>query len=379
MKLGIDLIDKHIDLFKGKRVGLITNPTGINSKYESTIDVLKEKVNLVALFSPEHGVRGNIQAGEKLDTYIDEATNIPVYSLYGATRKPTKEMLDEIDILCIDIQDGGSRFYTYIYTMAYSMMAAKEHGKEFVVFDRPNPANGKDFEGNILDLEYRSFVGYYPILQRHGLTLAELAVLFNREYEIGCDLKLVLMEDWKRDMYYEDTNLLWVMPSPNFPTPLTAIVYNATCIFEGTNISEGRGTTAPFQIVGAPFVNPVEYAKELNDLKLEGVYFRPMYFTPTFSKHKDVICGGVELHILDRTKFKPVKTGWSMLEVIRTLYEADFKVLKPWVEGRPCMLEFNTGTNAIKDRLYTLEEQYKILERDTLEFSKTREKYLLYK
>lgn len=379
MKLGIDLIDNHLDYFKGKRVGLITNPTGINSEYKSTIDVLKEKVNLVALFSPEHGVRGNIQAGEKLDTYIDEKTNVPVYSLYGQTRKPTKEMMDQVDVLCIDIQDGGSRFYTYIYTMAYSMMAAKEYGKEFVVFDRPNPANGADYEGNILDLEYRSFVGYYPILQRHGMTLAELAWLFNEEFAIGCNLKLILMEGWKREMYYEDTNLLWVMPSPNFPTPLTSIVYNATCIFEGTNISEGRGTTAPFQIVGAPFIKPEEFADKLNSFNLPGVYFRPMYFTPTFSKHQGKLCGGVEVHILDRKQFKAVKTGWTMLEVVRTMYEEDFQVTKPYVEGRPCMLEFNTGTNYIKDRIYSLEEQYQILERDTKEFSKTREKYLLYK
>jgi len=378
MKLGIDLIDKHLDFFKGKRVGLITNPTGINSEFKSTIDVLKEKVNLVALFSPEHGVRGNIQAGVKLDTYIDEETNLPVYSLYGETRKPTKEMLDQIDCLCIDIQDAGSRFYTYIYTMAYCMMAAKEYDKEFVVFDRPNPVNGVDFEGNILDLKYRSFVGYYPILQRHGMTMAELALLFNEEYEIGCKLKLILMEGWERWMYYDDTNLLWVMPSPNFPTPLTAIVYNATCIFEGTNVSEGRGTTAPFQIVGAPYIKPKDFANALNSYNLEGVYFRSLYFTPTFSKHKDKVCGGVEVHVLDRNKFKPVKTGWTMLEVVRTMYPDAFEVNKPYVEGKPCMLEYNTGTNYIKDRLYTLAEQYKILEKDTLEFGKIRSKYLLY-
>lgn len=378
MKLGIDLIDQHLDYFKGKRVGLITNPTGIDSNFRSTIDVLKEKVNLVALFSPEHGVRGNIQAGEKLDTYVDETTNVIVYSLYGQTRRPTKEMMDSIDILCIDIQDAGSRFYTYIYTMAYSMMAAKEFGKQFVVFDRPNPANGKDFEGNILDLEYRSFVGYYPILQRHGMTMAELAYLFNKEYEIDCDLKLILMDGWKREMYYEDTKLLWVMPSPNFPTPFTSIVYNATCIFEGTNISEGRGTTAPFQLVGAPFVKSEEYAKSLNKLSLPGVYFRPLYFTPTFQKHKDKLCGGVEVHVLDKDAFRPVKTGWAMLEVIRNLYPEDFKVLDPYVPGRPCMLEFNTGGSFIKNKEYSLEEQFNILDKDTKEFSKVREKYLLY-
>jgi uncharacterized protein YbbC (DUF1343 family) len=378
MKLGIDLIDNNLEIFKGKRVGLITNPTGINSELKSTIDVLKGKVNLVALFSPEHGVRGNIQAGAKVENYIDDATGVIVYSLYGESRRPTKEMLENIDVLCIDIQDAGSRFYTYIYTMAYAMMAAKEYNKEFVVFDRPNPINGKDFEGNILDLKYRSFVGYYPILQRYGLTIAELALLFNEEYKIGCNLKLILMEGWKREMYYDDTNLLWVMPSPNLPTPMAALCYNATCIFEGTNVSEGRGTTAPFQIVGAPYIKPFEFSMKLNECGLEGVYFRPLYFTPTFSKHKDQLCGGVEVHVLDKEKFKPVKTGWTMLHYVRSMYEDAFEVSKPYVEGKPRMLEYNTGTNYIVDRLYTLEEQYQILEKDTLEFNKTREKYLLY-
>ncbi len=378
MKLGIDLIDKHLDFFKGKRVGLITNPTGINSKYESTIDVLNEKVNLVALFSPEHGVRGSLQAGVKLDTYVDDKTGVTVYSLYGKDRKPSKEMLDNVDVICIDIQDAGSRFYTYIYTMAYAMIAASEEGKEFVVFDRPNPVNGKDFEGNILDLNYRSFIGYYPIIQRHGLTMGELAHLFNEEYKIGCNLKVIEMEGWQRTMYYEDTNLLWVMPSPNFPTPTTAVLYNATCIFEGTNISEGRGTTIPFQLVGAPFVDSYEFSDKLNELNLPGVYFRPQFFTPTFSKHKDEVCGGVEVHVLDRDKFLPVKTGWSMLEVIRTMYPNDFQVRAPYVEGKPCMLEFNTGTNYIKDQLYNLEEQYEILKRDTKAFSNIRKKYMIY-
>ena len=187
MKIGIDCIDSYLDLFKDKRVGLITNPTGIDSNFRSTIDVLKEKVNLVALFSPEHGVRGNLQAGDRLDTYVDEETGCTVYSLYGDTKKPTKEMLDGIDVLCIDIQDGGSRFYTFIYTMAYSMLACKEFNKTFVVFDRPNPANAMDYEGNILDLEYRSFVGYYPIVQRHGMTIGELAEMFNNEFGDKCD------------------------------------------------------------------------------------------------------------------------------------------------------------------------------------------------
>ncbi len=378
MKLGIDCIDQHLDYFKGKRVGLITNPTGMNSDHISTIDVLKDKVNLVCLFSPEHGVRGHMQAGVRFDSYIDEETGIIVYSLYTKDKRPTKEMLDTIDVLCIDIQDAGSRFYTYIYTMAYAMMACKEHSKEFVVFDRPNPVNGVDVEGNILDIEYRSFVGYYPIVQRHGMTMGELAKMFNEEFEIGCQLYVVPMEGWNRNQYYDETGLLWAMPSPNLPTITTAILYNATCIFEGTNVSEGRGTTAPFEYIGAPYISPKDLEKALNQLCLPGVYFRRQYFTPTFSKHEKEVCGGVQVHVIDRESFLPVHTGWAMLEVIRTMYPNDFKVLPPYKEGNHCMLQFNTGCNYIMEHQYTLEEQFHILDSDTQKFKETRKKYLIY-
>lgn len=378
VKLGIDLLDKYLDIFKGKRVGLITNPTGFASSFKSTIDVLNEKTNLVALYSPEHGVRGNIQAGVKMDSYRDSETNIMVHSLYGSNKRPGKELMDEIDAMCIDIQDAGSRFYTFIYTMAYAMMACKDFDKEFVVFDRPNPVNANDVEGNILDLSCRSFIGYYPIVQRHGMTIGELALLFNKEYGIDCKLHVIPMENYDRKSYYEDTGCLWIMPSPNFPTVTTAVCYNATCIFEGTNVAEGRGTTTPFEYVGAPYVNPYDYANELNKLGLEGVYFRPLYFTPTFSKYTNETCGGVQVHILDRDKFQAVKTGWAMLDIIRRMYPNDYKTSLPYKEGCKCMLEFNTGCTYIKDQTYTLEEQFKIIERDTEEFKKTRAKYLIY-
>lgn len=378
MKLGIDNIDKYLDIFEGKRVGLITNPTGINSEYVSTIDVLNEKTNLVGLFSPEHGVRGNIQAGEKLDTYVDEKTGVCVYSLYGSTKKPTPEMMEKLDVMCIDIQDAGSRFYTYIYTMAYAMMACKENNKTFVVFDRPNPINASIYDGNILDIKYRSFVGYYPIVQRHGMTMGELAVMFNEEFEIGCDLKVIKMENYNRDSFYDENNLLWVMPSPNLPTIDSTVVYAATCVFEGTNISEGRGTTSPFEVVGAPFIDGFKLAEKLNSFNYPGVYFRPLYFTPTFNKFEKQMCGGVYVHLTDRRAFPAVKVGWTMLDVIRNMYPDDFKVSKPWKEDRPCMLEFNTGCGYIKEGKYPLEKQIEIIEKETKEFGKTREKYLLY-
>jgi uncharacterized protein YbbC (DUF1343 family) len=258
------------------------------------------------------------------------------------------------------------------------MIACAEAKKPFVVFDRPNPAGSHIAEGNILDLTCRSFIGYYPIIQRHGMTMSELAKLFNDEYKIGCELITINMEGYKRNMYYEDTKKLWVMPSPNFPTPLTAIVYNATCIFEGTNVSEGRGTTAPFQYVGAPYINGEDYAKKLNALGLKGVYFRPIAFTPVTSKNANSLCEGVEVHVLDREKFAAVKTGWAMLDVVRKLYPNEFSINAPYKEGAKCMLELNTGCSYIKENKYTLAEQFEIIDRDTAEFIKTRSKYLIY-
>lgn len=378
MKLGIENIQNSLHLFKGKRVGLITNPTGIDRNFNTTIDILKKSVDLVALFSPEHGVRGNLQAGVRFESYIEADSGIMVHSLYTKDKKPTKEMLNSLDVLCIDIQDGGSRFYTYIYTMAYAMMACAEHDKEFVVFDRPNPINAVDFEGNILDITYRSFVGYYPIIQRHGMTIGEIAKLFNEEFKIGCKLFVVPMANYDRSKFYDELELPWVVPSPNYPTIKTGLVYNCTCIFEGTNLSEGRGTTIPFEVVGAPYVNPTKLAEKLNSLKLEGVHFRELFFSPTFSKYQGEMCGGVQLHILDRKKFKPVYTGWAMLDVIRKMYPDKYQTSKPYVEGGKTMLHFNTGTNFIVEDLYSLEEQFAILDRDTKIFEKTRKKYLLY-
>lgn len=376
VKLGIDNIDDHLEIFEGKRVGLITNPTGINSEYESTIDILFEKVNLVSLFAPEHGIRGDKQAGVPSQTTTDEVTGLPVYSLYGQTQKPTKAMMDTIDILCIDLQDAGARFYTYIYTMAYAMEASEEYDKEFVVFDRPNPAGGEKFEGNILEEEYKSFVGNYPIVQRHGMTIGELAKMFNEEFGIGCKLTVIEMTGWKRSMYFDETNLPWVIPSPNFPSQNTALVYPGTCIFEGTNLSEGRGTTIPFEVIGAPYIDAIEYANALNELGLKGVKFRPAHFTPTFSKHANVLCHGVQVHVTDRDKFEPVKTGWAMLDVVRNLYPEDFQILN--VNSNRNMLNLLTGTNFITQDLYTLEEQFEIIEEDTAIFGEIREKYLIY-
>lgn len=377
--LGIENIDNYSHIFEGKRVGLITNPTGIDSNFKSSIDILREKTNLVALFSPEHGLRASIQAGMKLDTYVDEETGITVYSLYGATKKPSKEIMDLVDIIAIDIQDNGSRYYTFIYTMAYCMQACAEHNKTFVVFDRPNPINGVQVEGNKLDVaKYRSFVGYYEMVQRHGLTMGELAKLFNEEYGIGCKLEVVPMVGWERWMDFEDTKLPWVIPTPNLPTIASAYAYNATCIFEGTNVAEGRGTTTPFELIGAPWLNSEKFARELNALNIEGVYFRPQWFTPTFSKYAGTLCGGVYVHITDRHKFNSVNCSFILLDHIRNNYSEHFKVNAPYVVGRPSLFEFEAGSDIFIKPTMDINGQLEVLNHDADEFKEIRKKYLIY-
>ena len=378
MKLGIDQMDQWLPVLEGKKVGLITNPTGVNRNLISTIDVLKEKVNLVRLYSPEHGVRGDIQAGEVVENYIDESTSLPVITLYGKNKKPTKEMLDEIDILAMDIQDVGSRLYTYLSTMSYCMQGCAECGKTFVLFDRPNPIGGEKVEGNIIKEGFTSFVGLHPIPYRYGLTIGELAGFFNKEFNIQCDLKVIPMEGWIRNMYYEDTKLAWILPSPNMPTVETAVVYNGTCIFEGTNLSEGRGTTKPFEFVGAPWLNAGKLADKLNELSLEGVLFRPVFFTPTFSKHAGALCRGVQLHVTDRNSFSAVKTGLYLLEEIIKMSGDYFEYLPSLSpKGKP-MIDYNTGNDYIRTHDFSAAEVYEEYKKEEEVFQKRKEKYHMY-
>jgi uncharacterized protein YbbC (DUF1343 family) len=378
MKLGIDQINQWLPVLEGKRVGLITNPTGVNQNLVSTIDVLKEKVNLVRLYSPEHGVRGDIQAGEVVENYIDESTSLPVITLYGKNKKPTKEMLDDIDVLAMDIQDVGSRLYTYLYTMSYCMQGCAKCGKTFVLFDRPNPIGGERVEGNIIKEGFTSFVGLHPIPYRYGLTIGELAEFFNKEFNIQCDLKVIPMEGWTRNMYYEDTKLAWILPSPNMPTVDTAVVYNSTCLFEGTNISEGRGTTKPFEFIGAPWLNAWKLSDTLNALNLEGVLFRPVFFTPTFSKHTGALCKGVQLHVTDRDRFLAVKTGLHLLEEIIKMSGDHFEYLPPFSQKGKPMIDYNTGNDYIRTHDFTAAEVYGQYKKDEAEFQKRKEKYHRY-
>ncbi|MCL1786401.1 MAG: DUF1343 domain-containing protein [Defluviitaleaceae bacterium] len=383
VKLGIDQLNQHAAIFEGKRIGLLTNNTGINSQFQSTIDLLHGQYNLTKLFAPEHGVRGNLQAGVTLEGYHDESTGLPVISLYGANRRPSAENLADIDVVAFDIQNVGSRFYTYLYSMAYVMEACAEYGKEFVVFDRPNPLGADKVEGNILDLSCKSFIGLYPIPQRYGLTIGECARLFNAEYGIGCNLTVIPMEGYRRDMSFEATGLPWVLPSPNIPTVETCFTFNATCIFEGTNVSEGRGTTKPFSFVGAPWLDGAKLAEALNAQGLPGVKFRAHYFTPLPYHPKDgkyagELCGGVEVHVLDRDAFRPVQAGVTMLYTIRDMGGQNFKFLPPYHEKGKHMIDYNTGDTYIREDKYSLDEVLAIYAEESKAFAQFKSKYHLY-
>lgn len=328
MKTGLDLIlDSTVKLLADSRVGLIVNPASVNAKLQHAIDLFHQhpKVELKALFGPQHGIRGETQDNMiEWESFRDRRTGLPVWSLYGKTRKPSKDMLADLDVLVFDLQDVGTRVYTFIHTMLLAMKAARECDLRFIVLDRPNPINGVQIEGNLLEAEYRSFVGMFPMPMRHGMTVGELASMFNREIGIGCELEVVRMEGWRRKMWYEETGLPWVMPSPNIPTVETTAVYPGCVLLEGTEVSEGRGTTKPFEIVGAPYIDPFELVDDLRAENLPGVVFRPLHFQPTFHKFTGEVCGGVQIHITDRSLFKPFLTGVAIVRAIRHRYPDSF-------------------------------------------------------
>ena len=373
VRLGIDNIDQYKQLFAGKRVGLITNQTGVNSQLQSTVDVLYEKTDLVALFSPEHGLRGNAEAGADIAAGTDMRTGLPIYSLYGDTKKPTAEMLENIDVLCFDIQDVGTRFYTYMSTMALAMESAKEQNKLFVVFDRPNPIGGLNVEGPVLKAGFESFIGMYPIPIRHGLTIGELALLFNKQFGIESNLAVVPMSGWQRSMYWQDTGLPWVMTTPNIPTPDTALVYPGTGLLGATNISEGVGTTRPFELVGAAWLNAAAAADRLNERKLPGAYFRPTYFTPRFGQHSGINQGGVQIHVVDKTAYRPILTAITILEVMRELSGGQFA----YQSER--MFDLPLGENTFRLETEPLEQMLKRWDKEAGAFQDQSRQYYLYK
>lgn len=332
---GLDtLLDTRLDLLRGLRVGLISNPTGVTADVTPNVDALRAAgVNLVALYGPEHGFASHVQDGLEVGHALDARTGLPVYSLYGEARKPTPEMLRDVDALVFDIQDAGVRFYTYLWTMALCMQAAAENGLRFVVLDRPNPITGTRVEGPVLEPGYESYVGLYPVALRLGLTVGELARLVNDHFGVRAGLTVVPLDGWQREMWYDETGLPWVAPSPNLPSLDTAIVYPGTCLFEGTNLSEGRGTTRPFELIGAPWLDGFALAATLNDLELVGVRFRPTAFIPTFSKHADVACFGVQMHVTDRDRFQPIPAALHLIAAARAQAPDQFGWASYFPEG----------------------------------------------
>jgi uncharacterized protein YbbC (DUF1343 family) len=371
------LLHDRLDLIRGKRVGLITNPTGVDRELVSDVDLLAHApgVHLVALFGPEHGIRGEQQAGASVGSNRDPVTGVPVYSLYGKTRQPTPAMLKGVDVLVFDIQAVGARFYTYLYTMADAMKAAAAAHIPILVLDRPNPISGIAVQGPVLDPKFASFVGEYPIPLRYGMTIGELAGFFNRQFHIGADLTVVKMHGWKRSMYYDDTPLQFVMPSPNMPTETTALVYPGMGLVEGTNVSEGRGTTRPFELVGAPWIDAEKLSRVLNDKHLPGVRFRPVHFTPTFSKYEGKSCNGIEVHVMDRDAFAPVIVGLTVIATIHDLYPHQFAF-------NASDFDRLVGNDWIRQDIgkgIPVSEMRQRWQAGLSQFEKIRQKYLLYR
>ncbi len=387
MKLGLEVfLESHLDLVTDARVGLIVNPASINSRFEHAADLFHQhpQIRLTTLFGPQHGIRAETQDNMiEWQSFQDRRTGRPCYSLYGETRKPLPEMLAEVDALVFDVQDVGTRVYTFIYTMALAMEAARECGRRFIVLDRPNPIGGKQIEGNLLESEFHSFVGMFPIPMRHAMTVGELAVMFNQEFGIGCDLQVVEMQGWRREHYFGVTGLPWVMPSPNIPTPETAVVYPGSVMFEGTQISEGRGTTRPFEIIGAPYIEPYDLIAELGKDQLPGVIFRPLFFQPTFHKFTGKTCGGLQLHVTDRSAFKPVITGVAIISATRRLYPSKFAWQMPPYEYVHDKLPFDVinGSAQLRGQIESglsaeeIESGWQPLLDD---FAELRSRYLLY-
>ncbi|HTY63208.1 MAG TPA: DUF1343 domain-containing protein [Acidobacteriota bacterium] len=324
---GIDVLrQRNFDLLSGKRVGLVTNHTGFAADGTSTIDLFfKAKAfRLVALFSPEHGIRG--MSDEKVSSSVDEATGLPVYSLYGKSLRPTPDMLKDLDILVFDVQDVGARFYTYITTMAYCMEEAAKADIPFIVLDRPNPIGGVRVEGPMLDADKTSFTGYMPLPVRHGMTVGELARYFNTENRIGARLQVVPMQGWRRSFYFWDTGQIWANLSPNMRSILAALLYPGVCLLERTNISVGRGTDRPFEIIGAPWIEPRRFVQALKSARVPGIQYSPVYFTPDASKYKGVRCGGAGLLITDSDRLNSVLLGMTLASVLNKLYPEQFKI-----------------------------------------------------
>jgi uncharacterized protein YbbC (DUF1343 family) len=385
--LGLEtLLQDGRRFLSGARIGLVCNQASINHGYQHAADLLHQhsEFDLRALFGPQHGIRGDVQ-DNMIETQhgIDRKTGLPVHSLYSETREPTDAMLQDVDVIVFDMQDVGCRIYTFVYTMANCMRAAKRLGKKVIVCDRPNPINGVGVSGNVLEPEYASFVGQFPLPTRHGMTVAELALMFDDHFKIQCELEVITMKGWRRELWHDETDARWVLPSPNMPSLDSATVFPGTVHFEGTQLSEGRGTTRPFELIGAPYIDPDDYASELNNLGLAGVFFRSCVFQPTFQKHAGISCGGVQIHVTNRELFEPVLAGIAMVKLAYDMYPDHFRWKDPPYEYVYDKNPFDViaGTRHIRDaieqgiELQAIEDNWK---GPLTDFRATRERYLLY-
>lgn len=402
IRLGLEVFLKsNVSLIEGKKVGLLTNQTGVDNELNSIIDLFynNPRIKLTAIFAPEHGIRNEHQAGVGFQSYVDKRYNIPVFSLYRPSVKylsltsrnldkrmrlgvssvgksPTPKMMEAIDVLVFDIQDVGTRVYTHIWTMALCMRICAKKGVPFIVLDRPNPINGVTMEGFVLKYpKNSSFIGLYPILLRHGMTVGELARFFNGEFlDDKVDSKAIPMEGWKREMWYSNTSLPWIMPSPNIPTLASTTVYLGQVLFEGTNVSEGRGTTKPFEITGAPWIDGFKLSRKINAYKFPGVKCREVCFVPSFSKYKGRLCSGVQIHVTDKSKYKPFEFALNLIKTIMEMYPDRFSFYENY-------FDMVVGNSKVREMLLKNIEVDEILQssqEDLVKFSELRREYLLY-
>ena len=373
-------------LLEGRHVGVVCNPASIDGEFRHIADRIAAHAGarLTAIFGPQHGFRSDVQENMIETGHArDPRRRVPVYSLYSETREPTAEMLRDVDLLVVDLQDVGTRIYTFIYTMANCLVAARKHGIQVVVCDRPNPIGGDTVEGPMLLAGFESFVGLYPLPMRHGMTIGELARLFNEAFGIGANLEVIAMEGWSRGMLFDATGLPFVPPSPNIPTLDSAIVYPGTVLFEGTNVSEGRGTTRPFELLGAPWVDAEPFTDGMNALGLPGVHFRPAVIEPMFHKHAGRSCGGCQIHVLDRRTFRPVETGVALLTAFRAADPARFCWRDPPYEYEHTLLPIDilAGSAALREQIEagaTARDIAHSWEPGLAAFALTRERFLLY-
>jgi uncharacterized protein YbbC (DUF1343 family) len=388
VRAGLDLAERDWPrALKGARTGLLVHPASVNRNLEHAFHLFSKsgRLKLKALFGPQHGIYGQTQDNMiEWKGFREGGTGLPVSSLYGEQRKPAPEMLEGIDVLAIDLQDVGARYYTFIWTMELCMEACAEGGKAILVLDRPNPIGGHLMEGPVLEPAYSSFVGLRSLPVRHGMTIGEIAAYLKDVFHPSLDLHILPMEGWKRRFWFDDCDLPWVLPSPNMPTLETATVYPGMCLLEGTTLSEGRGTTRPFEIFGAPYVEPEKLVKRLNQFELPGVIFRPLYFEPTFQKHAGKLCGGAQLHVTEREKFRPFKTAVAILKAIRELHPKKALWRKPpyEYETRKRPIDILAGTNRLREEIEretALDKMEEWWWEDCRCFNRIRKNYLLYK